>query len=188
MKKKHLLIIFIPILIIFFSSLTWIFLRFQTEKFWEANFYEIITVFLTALLGVLGFAITIFMVTNVEEKRRYVDSVALILDKLDEILTTDELIPRIIEQSKPEYKKMMSSKRNVTNYIEILQKNSEKLRIKDEINFILDRFHEYEIRIDTCCRSKTKEISNDVCVELSNLLSLIQSKICEVRISIYNSK
>ncbi len=45
MKKKHLLIIFIPILIIFFSSLTWIFLRFQTEKFWEANFYEIITVF-----------------------------------------------------------------------------------------------------------------------------------------------
>ena len=186
MKKRHVLLICLPILVILIFSLIWIFSKFKNDKFWDANFYEIISVFLTALIGVLGFAITVYMVTDVEEKRRYVDALVLILDKIDEIISTDDLIPRAIEQGSPEYKKMISSKRNVTNYIDILRKNSEVLKIKNDIQFIFDKFHEYEICIDNCCIYKI--ITEEICVELGNILGLIQGKICEVRVSIYSNK
>ena len=185
MRKRYWIVI-LTILVIIFGTLIWFFNVKNQCGFWDASFTDIISIFLTAMLGVVGLLITLLVIERKNDLRRYCDAISIILDKIDNILCSDILLPLKINTLSNEYKNMLSSKRNLSNYISILKLHSQKLEIENEINFINEKFHEYETTIDACI--SLRGISDDLRSKLENLIGLIQCKVCETRVLIHKKQ
>lgn len=184
MAKRNKIIIFSLFSGIILLTAIWIICCNNNCNFWEVTFYEILSISVGALLGVLGFAITIIIVEGKNDKRRFIDAVAITLDKMDEILTSRVLMPSSTKTDSLEHKKMMIAKRRMTNYLTILEKNCSEIKCENEIKFMKSKFDEYEIKVDTLYQLDAK-ISEEFKSEIDNLLGLIEHKICETRVSIF---
>ena len=100
------------------------------------------------------------------------------------ILISKELIPLSVKTNTLDYKKMMSAKKRISNYISILEKNADKIKLSDEISFIKKKFNDYEIMVDSCI--SLKSLTEDFKSDVENTVGLIDHKICEMRVNIYN--
>ncbi len=176
--------IFVSFLILAFSY--WIIKQSCNDDFWDATFYEIISIFATIILGIIGFSITILIVEEKNDNRRLVDATVVIIDKMDLIIESNILVPQTTNVESEEHKKLLSAKRNFTNYITLLENNAKRLKVTTEIDFIKTKFHDYEVIIDTCFDNKTIKRENKSKIE--TLLNLANQKLCEVRIKLYTPK
>ena len=184
MKRKSKFVILGMLASIVLFTVIWIIFCHRNCGFWDVSFYEILSVSVGAILGVIGFAITLIIVEGKNDERRFIDAIAIILDKMDEILISKDLIPTSVGTNTTNYKKMMSAKKRISNYITILEKNAEKIKLSNEISFVKKKFNDYEIMVDSyiSLKSLTEDFKSDV----ENTIGLIDHKICEMRVNIYN--
>jgi len=186
MKKKYTIGIKVFLSLFFISMFCWFISTCCNEKFWNVSFYEILNISLTVILAVIGFSITVLIVEEKNDNRRYIDAIAQIIDKIDLIIVSNDLIPESVLIDSDEYKKMISCKKNLSNYIDILAENCTQLDYKEELDFIKLKFHDYETIINTCCESKL--IASDTKVKIELLINLISQKLFSIRIKLYKPK
>lgn len=186
-KKNKIILISASILIFGMCIILYHFCK-KTNDFWNIRFYEIISIFLSASLGLIGFAITSIFLERKNDKRRFIDAFVVLIRRANDLLNASSIIPNFQNQ-----KEIASVKKRTTsniklfnNYISLFIRYKDTLKLSKEIDLICEQFNKYETIIDTCFENK--KICDDTITKLDMCINMIKCKLVEMEIKLYEPK
>lgn len=187
--QKHKKIFSILLVLITIACIVWLIFKGNEENFWNVRFFEIISIYLTTILGLIGLFITLFILEYNNEERRFTDALSILITKMIEILNISTIIPNIpddAEEFNIVKKKTLSIIKTFNNYVSILRKYDKKINLEKEIEQIFNLFGRYETIIDTCFQNK--KICDETITKLEMCVNLILYNLYEISVKLYVPK
>lgn len=170
MKTRTLVIIMVfPMLFILGLS---IYNGICNDKFWEASATTCFSLFVAAILS-------FFLAQRQTDRRKQKEIFIQLLESLKNIVD-DERSYKLKNSSKEE---ILMRKRDMSNKIQFVKKYSETFSIKKEIDFIEEKFTEYDSVIGD--HIEDLETLGKLDNELGRPLSLMSQKIFEVMLNLF---
>lgn len=145
----------------------------KTKDFWSITAS-------TCLTMIIALIVSYFFTQQNQDERNQKEAYLKIMEKLQDIVEDNCMVDI---NSDIEIEKIMTKKRALNNYIGLLKRYEKRFNVEDEIRFIREKADEY-INFLSDHLDKIEYLSQSQ-KELSRPLELIDGKLCELMIKIF---
>lgn len=173
MMKKNKLKLVVAFFVVIIIALIVYNCIWNCPKFFEVNAINCISA-----LIVVG--VSFFVVQRQTDYRKQKDIFITLLEALKKIVD-DEKSYNFSNVTKEE---MLMRSRDISTKIDVIKQYAERFEIKTEVDFLQEKFEEYQSVIDN--HSTNMELLRQIHTELKRPLNLLSQKIIEMMLNLYN--